>query len=101
MCERLDIREAEAHEIRQLQRARARDVAQRVAAHVAVIGGIGQLADAHAIEHDPDHPVKMRCVCLHSATLPSSSGVSVGNFNVSVRGALHGREPEILVHLSD
>ena len=54
MRERLYVREAEAHEIRQMQRARARDVAQRVAADVAVVGRVRQLADAHAIEDDPD-----------------------------------------------
>ena len=30
------------------------DVPERVAADVAVFGGVGQRADPHAIEHDPD-----------------------------------------------
>lgn len=54
MRERFYVRQAEAHEIRQTQRPRAGDVTERVAAHVAVIGGIGKLADADAIENDPD-----------------------------------------------
>jgi hypothetical protein len=52
--EGLDIGEAEANEIRQMQRAQASDVAERVAANVAVIGGVGKSADANAIEDDPD-----------------------------------------------
>ena len=60
MIERLDVREAQAHEIRKVQRARTGDVPQRVASHVAVVGGVGQFADADAIEHDPDDAVKAR-----------------------------------------
>jgi hypothetical protein len=45
-------------------------VAQRVASHVAVIGGVGQFADADAIEDDPDHTVKMWVACRHCAILP-------------------------------
>ena len=45
----------EPAQIRQMQAARcARDVAERVAARVAVGGRIRHLADADAIEHDPD-----------------------------------------------
>lgn len=41
-------------EIWQAQRTRACDMAERVAADVAVIGGVGKRADADAIEDDPD-----------------------------------------------
>ncbi len=54
MRERLDIGEAEANEIRKSQWTRAGDVAERVTADVAVIGSVRKLADADAIEDDPD-----------------------------------------------
>src|SRR5580692_10570255 len=38
-----------------MQRARARNVSERVAPHVAVVGGIRQLANADAIKDNPDH----------------------------------------------
>ena len=53
--ERLDVAESQAAQIRQAQRAAARDVAERVAAGIAVCRGVRHLADAHAVEHDPDH----------------------------------------------
>ena len=52
--ERLDVAEAEARQVGQLDAANARDVAQRVAAGVAILRGIGHFADAYAIEDDPD-----------------------------------------------
>ncbi len=54
MRERLDIGEAEANEIRKSQWTRAGDVAERVTANVTVIGSVRKLADADAIEDDPD-----------------------------------------------
>ncbi len=65
MRERLDVGEAEPHEIWQLQRARARDVAQRVAAHVAILGGVGQFADPDAVEHDPDNAGELFAASWH------------------------------------
>src|SRR6185437_15296802 len=62
MLERFDACEAEANEIRNLQRPRARNVAERVASHVAVVGSIRQLADSDAIEHDPNDALKSRFV---------------------------------------
>ena len=38
-----------------VQPAQARDVAQRVAARVAKLRGIGHLADADAVEDNPDY----------------------------------------------
>ena len=52
--ERLDIRQTQPAQIRQMQRTLARDIAQRVAALVAIGRRIRHLADADAIEHDPD-----------------------------------------------
>ena len=40
---------------RQSQRTRFRDVTQRVAADVAVVRRVGQLANAHAVENNPNH----------------------------------------------
>ncbi len=51
--ERFDAAEARRGEVGQIEPAhRARDVAERVAALVAVGRGVGRLADAHAVEHD-------------------------------------------------
>jgi hypothetical protein len=49
MRERLDIREPEPHQIRQLQWPRARNVPKRVATYIAIIRSIRQFADAQAI----------------------------------------------------
>ena len=40
MLERFDIREAEANEIRNLQKTRTRNVAERVAPYVAIVGSV-------------------------------------------------------------
>ena len=58
MRERLDVSKAESDKIWKMQRARASDVAERVASYVAVIGGVGKLADADAIENDPEYSGK-------------------------------------------
>ena len=54
MRERFDVGKSEANEIRQTQRTRLRDVAERVAANIAVISSVGKLATADAVEDDPD-----------------------------------------------
>ena len=64
MLKRSNVGEAEAHEIREAQRSRARDVAERVAADVAVFGGVRQFADADAVENDPNDAVE----CGHNIT---------------------------------
>jgi hypothetical protein len=60
MVERLDVREAQAHEIRKVQRPRSRDVSECVAAHFTVLNGVGEFADANAIEDNPDYPSEAR-----------------------------------------
>ena len=60
VIERGDIRKSEAHKVRQRQRARFSDVAERVAAHVVVIRGVGQRADPHAVQHNPDDSFERR-----------------------------------------
>ena len=67
--ERLDVAEAQARQVRQLDAADARDVAQRVAARVAILRGIGHFADADAVENDPDDAGKR-----HSSTVTSVRG---------------------------
>ena len=52
--QRRDVGEAHSNQIRNLSGAGLRDVAERVAADVAVVGGVGQRADADAVEDDPD-----------------------------------------------
>ena len=78
MVERLDIGEAEADQIRNAQRTRARDVAERVAAHVAVVRGVGQFADADAIEHDPDDAVEFWRAFGHEDCLPTGDSNARG-----------------------
>ena len=47
-----------------------RDVAERVATRIAVCRGIRHLADAHAVEHDPDYASEhnLNVASLHPAT---------------------------------
>ncbi len=54
MRQRFQIAQSKLREIRQVQRTGASDMAQRVAAGIAVGRGVGHLADADAVEHDPD-----------------------------------------------
>ena len=62
--QRFDVAEAQAAQVGQAQRALARDVAERVAAGIAVRGGVGHLADADAVKHDPDYPLKHRILTV-------------------------------------
>jgi hypothetical protein len=55
VVERFDVREAQALEIREMQRTRAGDMSERVTANVAVVGSVGEFTDADAIEDDPDY----------------------------------------------
>src|SRR4029077_432581 len=59
MLERLAICDCAPNKIRKLQRARACNMPERVAAHIAIVGCVGKLADAYAIEHYPDDPLKL------------------------------------------
>ena len=56
--ERFDVGESPTAQVRQFQRTPARDVAERVAAHIAVGRGIRHFADADAIEDNPDDSLK-------------------------------------------
>jgi hypothetical protein len=67
-------------------------VAQGVASHVAVTGGVRQFADADAIEDDPDHTVKMWVGCRHGGILPERpdflrvTAMPVVSYSVTVSG---------------
>ena len=50
---RLNIAQSQLRQVRQAQRAFTGDVAQRVAAHVAVCRRVRHRADADAVQHDP------------------------------------------------
>src|SRR5262249_2414777 len=52
--ERLDVRQAQAAQMGQLQSTAAGDVAQCVAAFIAVSFRVGHFADAYTVEDDPD-----------------------------------------------
>src|SRR5207247_2321921 len=53
-----DVCEAHSLKIRNAYLARAECVPERVGAFVTIIGGIGHLSDANAIEHDEDDSVE-------------------------------------------
>jgi len=54
MSERLDVGEAEAHQIRKLKHARTGNVTDGIAPYIAVIARVGEFADADTIENNPD-----------------------------------------------
>ena len=58
VCERSDVGEAKAHKVGKSERPQLRNVTQRVAAHIVVLAGIRQRADADAIEHNPDDTIE-------------------------------------------
>ncbi len=62
--ERLDVAQSKTSHVRKVQRPLPRDVAQRVAAHVAIGGRVRHFADADAVEHDPDHAVETAGVVI-------------------------------------
>src|SRR5580658_9558167 len=57
-CQGLDIRQTKLTKIRKVQLPLARDVAQCIAADIAILGRVRHLADTDAIEHDPDSAPK-------------------------------------------
>ncbi len=60
MRERLQIPQSKLGEIRQVQSAGASDIAQRVAARIAISSGVRHFAGAHAVEHDPNDAAEWR-----------------------------------------
>ena len=60
MFERGDVGEAEFDEGGDVQWARLGDVAKRASASVIVVGSIGELANANAVENHPDHALNFR-----------------------------------------
>jgi hypothetical protein len=54
MGQRGNIRKAKSQKVWQEQRAGLRNVSKRGPAHVAIISGVGQFADADAVQDDPD-----------------------------------------------
>jgi hypothetical protein len=59
----LDVAQAQAREIWELQTTEARDVAKRVATGIAIVGRVRHFADADAIQHDPDYASKHKFDC--------------------------------------
>src|SRR5882762_3034735 len=58
MLQRRDVRQSEAHQIRDLQRPRFSDMSKRVPAHVAILRRIRELSNPHAIQHDPENSLE-------------------------------------------
>jgi hypothetical protein len=58
-------------------------VAQRIASHITISGSVRQLTDAHAIENNPDHALKMWFARGHRAALQTASSYSAGNCEAS------------------
>src|SRR5215469_7975105 len=57
MLQRRDVRESKFHQRWDLQRARLGDVAQRAAPRIAILFGVGQGSNPHAVQHHPDHTI--------------------------------------------
>src|SRR5260370_15970567 len=74
MFQRCDVRQSEPHQIRDFQRPRFRDVSERVSADVIIICRIRELADSHAVQHDPENSLELPHIpapqALFSGTLP-------------------------------
>ena len=60
MRKRRNIRKTESHQIWELQRPRLGNVSKCCTADVAIIRRVGQFADAHAIQDNPDDAFKIR-----------------------------------------
>jgi hypothetical protein len=58
VIEGFDVREAEAHKIRQLERTRTGNMSKRVSPDVAVVGCIREFANADAVENNPDNALE-------------------------------------------
>src|ERR1035441_8690799 len=76
--QRHDVAQAEARQVRQLDSSNARDVAQRVAARVAPVGGIGHFADTNTIENDPDYAEKRHISTLTSVRFYVAPALQIG-----------------------
>ena len=59
---RLDIRESPTAQIRQLQRTLAREVTERVAAHIPIGGGNRHFADTDTIDNNPHDSLKCHAI---------------------------------------
>src|SRR5579875_2665142 len=55
---RPDIAQPEPSQVWKTERPLRCNVTQRIAALIAILGGIGHRANAHAVQHDPDHALK-------------------------------------------
>jgi hypothetical protein len=60
MRERRNVPQAQLHQVWQAQGARLRNVAERTSPYVSVLIRIGQLANADAVQHHPNHAIKPR-----------------------------------------
>jgi len=60
MGEGSDVGQAQRNKMRDSERARFGDVAERGAADVAVVGGVGQGADADAVQDNPNDTAEQR-----------------------------------------
>ena len=78
--QRLQIAQAELREIRQVQLAGASDIAQRVAARVAIRRRIRHLADADAVQHDPDDATETELSLNNLTALRAGRGLPSASF---------------------
>ena len=78
--EGLDVAEAEAARLGSRRPTAARDIAQRVAAGVAVGGGVGHLADSYAIEDDPDDAPEHFSTVARDRVFAIHQTVHISNF---------------------
>src|SRR4029434_660669 len=78
-----DVREPEFNECGDPERTGLGNVAERSAADVAVVGGVGECSDAYAVENDPDDAAEFCGRFGHKANVAQS--VSAIGFRFLVR----------------
>jgi len=77
MRKRHDVGEAERDQRGNFERARFRDVAECGAAYVVVVGGVGESADADAVEDDPDDALEFVGALRHERNVAQERGDDV------------------------
>ncbi len=93
--DRLDVREAQPAQVWKVQRPLLRDVAERVAALVAVGRRVRHLAYAHAIEHDPDDSRERHYLAISPCLMVGALASALRMRAVSCSTNVSGRKPSM------
>src|SRR5580704_17791118 len=82
MFQRSDVRQAQTHEIRYLQRPRFCDMPKRVASHVAIVGRVWQSPNANTVQDNPNDSIE-RSHRSTSSVGHANSSTAVGVFLIA------------------